>query len=100
MSRCRATCPVALVILALSGVPLARQVLSRAGRTLRAMGKIHALCTKGGIGKWLGALGKGGVCVGVVLALLALAQPWGVAGVPTPPAAVADGDDVKTGTGG
>lgn len=64
------------------------------------MGKTHALRTKVGIGKWLRVLGKGGVCLGVVLALLALAQPWGAAGVPMPPAAVADGDDVKTGTGG
>ncbi|WP_147372563.1 hypothetical protein [Calidithermus terrae] len=64
------------------------------------MGKTHAFRTKGGIGKWLRVLGKGGVCLGVVLALLALAQPWGVAGGPTPPAVVADGDDVKTGTGG
>jgi hypothetical protein len=54
------------------------------------MGKPHALHAKGGLGKWLLALGKGGICLGAVLALLALAQP----------ATVADGDDVKTGTGG
>lgn len=56
------------------------------------MGKPHALHTKGGLGKWL-------VALGLILALLALVQPQGGAHVSTQPAVV-DGDDVKTGTGG